>query len=104
MLPCLVVSCCGGYLFTGHPIYDDGFILLQPILKHVEVVMCGGKLVIFDYTLDYFAHAVQYPHIKPGTCIIFYGPQGCGKQLFLCVLLGQGVFGHERFIQVRVGP
>ena len=38
------------------------------------------------YVLDWMAHMLQYPNIKPKKAILLVGPQGCGKRLFATLL------------------
>ena len=45
-----------------------------------------------DNVLDWMAHMLQYPNVKPPKGIILVGPPGCGKSLFaelVTLLLGQ---------------
>lgn len=43
--------------------------------------------------LDWMAHMLQYPNIKPQKAILLVGPQGCGKNLFATLLTL--LFGHD---------
>ena len=45
-----------------------------------------------DRMLDWMAHMLKYPNVKPPQGIVLIGPPGCGKSLFaqlLTLLLGQ---------------
>jgi hypothetical protein len=53
--------------------------LLRPIIKHIHDVLCSGNRELFDYYMNYLAHAIQKPWEKPEICMIFIGTEGCGK-------------------------
>ena len=57
-----------------------------------------------DNVLDWMAHMLQYPNVKPQKCIILVGPQGCGKTLFatlLTLLLGQDNVYQTNTLRMR---
>ncbi len=49
------------------------------IRKHLFEVICNGNRKNFAYLLQYLAHMLQCPAIKPGVMIVLLGGQGTGK-------------------------
>lgn len=56
------------------------------IRRHLFEVICGSDRRVLSYLLRYLAHAIQYPHEKPGVMIVLLGKQGIGKGLFFQLL------------------
>jgi len=49
------------------------------IRKHLFGVICDGNRRNFSYLIQYLAHMLQHPAIKPGVMIVLLGGQGTGK-------------------------
>lgn len=64
---------------------DDGAFYrrfdLQTFLRHIRNILCGGKQELYDFVIRWFAHVVQRPGIITGSCLIFIGSEGCGKNI-----------------------
>lgn len=81
-------------------IYDDGretlnrFVGLSPdldpndtgtydlFLEHLELNICGGNRVLFEFCLDWIAQLLQHPETKSGVAILCRGDKGTGKSIF----------------------
>ena len=76
--------------------YRDGLRVRMgpPILEFVRNLMPGYSTFgtsHADIVLDWMAHMLQHPNIKPRKAIVLVGPPGCGKGLFaslFTILLG----------------
>jgi len=57
--------------------------------------LCGGDTVSKEYVLNWLAHGVQNPAIKPGVALVLRGAQGTGKgtlgRLMLTIWGGHGL-------------
>ncbi len=67
--------------------------LIQPaqgnwdILRaHISDVICSGNSTTFTYLINFLAHTLQHPEIKPGVMVVLLGKQGTGKGLFFHIL------------------
>jgi len=49
-------------------------------------VICDGDLALFDYIIQFLAHALQHPEEKPGIMIVLIGAEGVGKGFFIRLL------------------
>jgi hypothetical protein len=49
-------------------------------------VVCAGDIALFTYLLQFLAHMLQRPDIKPGIIIVLLGGQGTGKGTFFRIL------------------
>jgi len=49
------------------------------IRKHLFEVICDGNRRNFSYLIQYLAHMLHHPAIKPGVMIVLLGGQGTGK-------------------------
>ena len=49
-------------------------------------VICDGDLGLFDYLIQFVAHALQYPEEKPGIMIVLIGSEGVGKGFLVRLL------------------
>jgi len=58
-------------------------------------VLCGHSVPIYEYALNWLAHIIQTPYNKTGTCLIFTGAKGCGKDTFGDFIV-EWVIGIER--------
>ncbi len=49
-------------------------------------VICAGESEMYEYVMNYLAHMLQKPEVKPGVAIILLGGQGVGKGTFFRLL------------------
>ena len=49
-------------------------------------VICSGDNILFEYVVNYLAHALQCPGSKPGVMIVLIGNEGVGKGFFIRLL------------------
>jgi hypothetical protein len=49
-------------------------------------VICDGDLALFDYLIQFLAHALQHPEEKPGIMIVLIGAEGVGKGFLVRLL------------------
>ncbi len=49
-------------------------------------VICDGDLGLFDYLIQFVAHALQYPEEKPGIMVVLIGAEGVGKGFLVRLL------------------
>lgn len=71
---------------------DDALPVFNELLDHVA----NRNEEIKTYLLDWMAHMLQKPFENPGTCIVFSGRQGVGKDT-LGNFIGQWLLGKEYF-------
>ena len=71
----------------------DGGGSIDVIMKHL-LYLTGGEQQCRDYLVGYMAHLVQKPGEKVSTMIHIYGPQGCGKGMFIEDFFIQKVLGE----------
>lgn len=71
-----------------------------PLKNHIKEIICDGRQDIYDYVMDWCAHAVQQPGILPGVALVLRSRQGTGKNAFV-EALGR-IFGVH-FITVVQG-
>ena len=57
-------------------------VQLDEVYEHIKSLVNYNESH-FNYLLDWFAQLVQYPHIKPHTCLIFISEEGVGKDIFI---------------------
>lgn len=57
------------------PVKGDWSILGRFLLD----VICSGDTVVFGYLVQFIAHMLQYPQVKPGIMPVLLGGQGVGK-------------------------
>jgi hypothetical protein len=72
-------------LFRGwgiEPVAGDWWL----IGEHIEQVIASGDKAKADYILDWLAHMVQKPGVKPGVAIVLLGKKGSGKSLFINIV------------------
>ncbi len=60
----------------------ENYSAIQPILDHIRIVLTADTLEIYDYILNWIAHIVQRPEVKPNVAILFKSEQGAGKNCF----------------------
>lgn len=56
------------------------------IEEFLRDTICANDAALYDYLLNFLAHALQRPAEKPGVIIIFLGGQGVGKGSFEVLL------------------
>lgn len=56
------------------------------IEDYLRDVICDGDLALFDYLIQFLAHALQYPEEKPGIMIVLIGSEGVGKGFLVRLL------------------
>ena len=67
-------------LFTGFPLQPSDAIVPAEIFNHMKVLAPSPEA--FEYMVNWMAHLVQQPADKVGTCMVFKGKQGTGKNIF----------------------
>ena len=77
------------------------FIKPQPgdwsrIRRHIHEIICDRDTALFEYLLDYLAHMLQKPEVKPGVMVVLLGSQGTGKGLFFQIL--QRIWGRTSLL------
>lgn len=70
--------------FAVQPIPGDCSLFQE----FVRDIICSGNTEYYKYLMQWMAHAVQSPEIKPGVVIVLQGGQGVGKGFFI------NTFGH----------
>ena len=56
------------------------------IEDYLRDVICDGDLGLFEYLIQFLAHALQRPEEKPGIMIVLIGAEGVGKGFFIRLL------------------
>ena len=75
-------------LFDGFKQFDNlpkTQVDLTDIFEHIKSLVDYNE-EHFEYTLNYFAQLVQYPHVLPHTTLIFISNEGVGKDIFASFL------------------
>ena len=75
-------------LFDGFKQFDNipkQQVDLTDIFEHIRSLVNYSE-EHFEYTLNYFAQLVQYPHVLPHTTLIFISSEGVGKDIFASFL------------------
>lgn len=57
------------------PVKGDWSTLVHFLLD----VICSGDKAVFGYLIQFIAHMLQHPHVKPGIMPVLLGGQGVGK-------------------------
>lgn len=72
-----------GFPFKYENQYDESNALthIQMILDHQKNILCDGNESVYEYYINYQAHAIQKPFEKPETALIFISDEGYGKDL-----------------------
>lgn len=58
----------------------------EPVYEFIEEVICASNKQVTKYLLDFLAHMLQHPEVKPGIAIVLLGGQGIGKGTFFSLL------------------
>ena len=75
--------------------------LIQPILWHIEHILCNGNKEFFYYLIRWMALPLQPRGQKTEVLVCITGDQGTGKGLVFNHLLGQGVYGKQNYTHVE---
>ena len=67
--------------FEANVLSDDQYDekKIEAILWHIKHILANGDEKINKYIIQWFANIIQEPEKKNGTCLVFVGEQGCGK-------------------------
>ena len=92
-------------LFTGYAAEtleaqypDRDPACVQPVIDHIDHVLCNSDPAMNKYVLDWLAHLCQYPSCRPGTALVFVSRQGVGKDEFKNFLTA--IMGDEHVVTV----
>ncbi len=66
-------------LFSGYGVVPQVHGSWDELRKHILEAVCNGEDELFQYFMDWFAHAFQYPLERPETALVLVGGQGTGK-------------------------
>lgn len=66
-------------LWTGLGIKPREAVFPEKWLSFFLEDICAGDIELFNYLMDYYAHAVQKPWELPGIALVFRGNKGVGK-------------------------
>ena len=81
--------------------YEYDQELVDPFINHVTKYFCKGNPEHADYMLNWMAHIVQKPSTPTMVAVVIKSEQGIGKGLIFDILLGDGIFGQETYLQVK---
>jgi len=70
------------------------------ISNYLFDIVCDGDVAKFEYMLNYLAHMIQFPELKPGVMPVLVGGQGTGKGTFYQLLLA--LWGHTSLMVSNV--
>lgn len=65
--------------WQGFSVEPDSKKSCKRFLDHLFEVICNKDVKLYEYSLDYFAHLVQFPEDKPGVAFVVKGKKGAGK-------------------------
>jgi hypothetical protein len=68
-------------LWTGFAHHrDTGRDLIEGFIEHLQTNIAKGNAEVFEYVVNWLAHAVQFPHLPMPVALILYGKEmGTGK-------------------------
>ena len=81
--------------------YEYDQELVEPFINHVTKYFCKSNPEHANYMLNWMAHIVQKPSTPTMVAIVIKSEQGIGKGLIFDILLGDGIFGQETYLQVK---
>ena len=81
--------------------YEYDQELGEPFINHVTKYFCKSNPEHANYMLNWMAHIVQKPSTPTMVAIVIKSEQGIGKGLIFDILLGDGIFGQETYLQVK---
>jgi hypothetical protein len=67
--------------------------LIEPILKHIGIVLCKSDIENYKYIMSYFHRIFKYPSRKTQIIMVFKSAQGAGKGFIFNKFIGDLVFG-----------
>jgi hypothetical protein len=53
---------------------------------HIKNALCGGDQAHYEYFLDWLAHILQYPAVKPNVALVLRGRKGTGKSMIMSAI------------------
>lgn len=75
--------------------------IVQPILWHIEHILCRGDAEFYNYLLRWIALPLQQRGERTTTLVCINGDQGTGKGLVFDELIGNGIYGDMAYVQVK---
>ncbi len=75
--------------FTGYDYKEVDEVdenVIAGFLNHIKEIIANGNVEIYEYILNWYSYILQKPEGKTGTCLVFTGLQGTGKNVFTDVL------------------
>ena len=79
---------------------EPDMAIIQPILWHMEHILCRGDPDFYNYLLHWIALPLQKRGERVTTLVCINGDQGTGKGLIFDQLLGKGIYGESTYVQV----
>lgn len=73
---------------------------VQTVLDHIYSFMTDKTPEAFTYAIRWWAHLLQKPFEKMGTCLVFIGPEGTGKDM-IWSRVNSVIMGHSAFFQTN---
>jgi len=73
------------------------------VLQLIEKIMCNGNTEKANYLIQYFAHIMQRPEVKPRVVPIFIGVEGTGKGCLTNGILGGILKSRYTLVDTRDG-
>ena len=55
------------------------------VIEQIDV-LCNRDAAAREHLLDWIAHMLQHPTVKPGRAIVLVGREGCGKRMLVNLL------------------
>lgn len=71
-----------GFRFRYNPEFEVDTELLSPYLDHAKHIICDGNEEVYEFLIQWLAHLVQVPDVKPQSALLLRSPEGTGKDLF----------------------
>ena len=81
--------------------YDYDQELVDPFINHIHKYFCKCNQQHTQYLLNWLSHIIQKPSTPTKVVIVLKSIQGIGKGLIFDILLGNGIFGQETYLQVN---
>ena len=76
---------CFFNLFSGfrHKVASFEPALFEPVRNHIEEVWANGDKEIYEYTINWLSHIIQFPDKRTDTAFIMKSQQGAGKNIII---------------------